>query len=131
MPAITTPPCLLHAASLARPVLGFFALSATFDQSSIDIVQRSFRTTLEAEYGIIGRRAMLPLTDLQDGRWLIRFVAKERPCVVDLEGRRLIVEPAVGSILRIETDLRPMRSSVGLMPIMRRVIVVEFVPPAD
>ncbi len=126
MAAITTPQCRLFAASLAQPVQGFFLLSATLDQSAVGSVQDLLRTALEAEYGAIGRRAPLPLTDLEDGRWLIRFVAKERPSILDMVGRRIIVEPAIGSALRIDADLRPTRSFVGLMPIMRRIIVVEF-----
>ena len=130
MAAITTPPCLLYAASLDRRVGGLFVLSVTFDQSTVGIMQVLLRTTLEADYGVIGRRAMLPLTDLEDGRWLIRFVAKERPSVVDLADRRVIVEAGIGSVLRVDADLRPARSYVGIIPIMRRIIVVDFVPGA-
>jgi hypothetical protein len=126
MAAIITPLCLLYAASLAQPVQGFFVLSVTFDRSTVGTMRALLRTTLKAEHGIIGRRATVRLTDLEDGRWLIRFLAKERPQVVDVKGQRVIVEPPVGSVLRIDADLRPMRSCVGVMPIMRRIIVIDF-----
>ena len=93
-------------------------------------MREMLRRTLEEEYGAIGRRAMLPLTDLQDGRWLLRFVAKPAPPLVNQEGLELIVQPAVGSVVRIDAELQPTRSHVGIIPIMRRVIVRQFVPTA-
>jgi hypothetical protein len=133
MAAITTPPCSLFAASLARPVQGFCVLAATFDQNSVDAMREVLRNTLEAEYGAIGRRATLPLTDLGDGRWLLRFVSKQAPRVVNSQGLQLIVQPAAGSILRIEATLQPMRSHVGLIPVMQRIVVLQFMsePPAS
>ena len=130
MAAITTPQCLLYAASLARPVGGFFVLSVTFDQNTTGTMHGLLRTTLEAKYGAVGRHAALPLADLEDGRWLLRFVARQAPPLVNLEGRELIVQPAADSVLRIDAELQPMKSHVGIIPIMQRVIVLQFVSPA-
>jgi hypothetical protein len=131
MSAVTTPPCSLFAASLARPVGGFFVLSVTFDQNTVGIMRENLRRALDAEYRAIGRRAVLPLTGLEDGRWLIRFVSKQAPCVVDSQGLQLIVQPATGSVLRIEAQLQPMHSHVGIIPVMQRIVVLQFVsePP--
>jgi hypothetical protein len=131
--AIITPPCSLFASSLVRPVWGFFVLAVTFDKDIVGAMREMLRRTLEEEYGAIGRRAMLPLTDLQDGRWLLRFVARQTPPLVNTEGLELIVRPAPGSILRVEAQLQPMRSHVGIMPIMQRIVVLQFVsePPTS
>ncbi len=133
MAAITTPPCSLFAASLARPVWGFFVLAVTFDKNAVGGMREMLRSTLEAEYGSIGRRAVLPLTDLEDGRWLIRFVSMQAPRVVNSQGLQVIVQPAVGSVLRVEAELQPMRSHVGIIPVMQRIVVLQFVsePPTS
>jgi hypothetical protein len=39
----------------------------------------------------------------------------------------IFVESPRGSIVRVEADYQPMRSGVGLIPIMRRVVVLEMV----
>jgi hypothetical protein len=133
MAAITTPHCSLFAASLARPVHGFFVLSATFDQNTVGAIRENLRSALEAEFGAPGRRAVLPLTNLEDGRWLVRFVSKQAPRVVDPQGLQVIVQPAAGSILRIDARLQPMRSHVGVIPVMQRIVVLQFVsePPTS
>jgi len=73
------------------------------------------------------------LTDLQDDRWLLRFVARQTPPLVNSQGLELIVRPASGSILRVEAQLQPMRSQVGIIPIMQRIVVLQFVsePPTS
>lgn len=126
MAAINTPACSLFAASLARPVWGFFVLAVTFDQNTVGAVREILRSTLEAEYGALGRRAALPLTDLGDGRWLMRFVSKHTPTVCNEQGLALIVQPPPGSILRVEAQLQTMRSHVGVIPVMQRIVVLQF-----
>jgi hypothetical protein len=126
MAAITTPPCSLFAASLARPVWGFFVLAVTFDKNTVGRMREMLRSSLEREYGAIGRRAALPLTDLADGRWLTRFVSMQAPRVDDSQGMQVIVQPAAGSILSIEGELQPMLSHMGVIPVMRRVVVLQF-----
>ena len=126
MAAITTPPCSLFAASLARPVWGFFVLAVTFDKNTVGGIREMLRSSLEQEYGAIGRRAALPLTDLGDGRWLTRFVSMQAPRVDDSQGMQVIVQPAAGSILSIEGELQPMFSHMGVIPVMRRVVVLQF-----
>lgn len=128
MAGITTPLCALFAASLIRPVQGFFVLAVTFDQNTIGAMREMLRSAVTAEYGADGRRAVLPLTDLEDGRWLLRFVSKQAPRVVNLHEHELIVQPAAGSILCIEAQLQPLRSYIGIMPVMQRVVVHQFVP---
>jgi hypothetical protein len=39
----------------------------------------------------------------------------------------IFVESPRGSIVRVEADYQPMRSGVGLIPITRRVVVLEMV----
>jgi hypothetical protein len=131
MAAIITPPCAFFAASLVRPVQGLFVLAVTFDQNTVGAMRQLLRSTLEAEYGAFGRQAALPLTDIAGGRWLIRFVSKEAPRVVNSQGLQVIVQPAAGSILSIEAQLQPMRSHVGVIPVMQRIVVLQFVsqPP--
>jgi hypothetical protein len=131
--AIITPPGFLFAASLARHVGGFFVLSMTFEESGATVMHTIFRDTLVSEFGAVGRKAALPLTDLEDGSWLMRFVARQTPPLVNTEGLELIVRPAPGSILRVEAQLQPMRSQVGIIPIMQRVVVLQFVsePPTS
>ena len=126
MAAITTPPCSLFAASLARSVWGFFVLAVTFDKNTVGGIREMLRSSLEQEYGAIGRRAALPLTDLGDGRWLTRFVSMQAPRVDDSQGMQVIVQPAAGSILSIEGELQPMFSHMGVIPVMRRVVVLQF-----
>ena len=128
MAGITTPPCSLFAASLIRPVQGFFMLSVTFDQNAVGSIREMLRITMVAEYGSVGRRAALPLADLNDGRWLLRFVSKQAPYVVNPQEQQVIVRPAAGSILCIEAQLQPLRSYVGIMPVMQRIVVHQFVP---
>jgi hypothetical protein len=133
MAAITTPPCSLFAASLARPVWGFFVLAVTFDKNTVGGMREMLRSTLEQEYGAIGRRAALPLTDLGDGHWLMRFVSGHTPAVCNADGQALIVQPSPGSVLSVEAQLQPMRSHVGIMPVMQRIVVLQFLsePPAS
>jgi hypothetical protein len=127
MAAITTPPCSLFAASLARPVWGFFVLAVTFDKNTVGGMREMLRSTLEQEYGAIGRRAALPLTDLGDGHWLLRFVSKQAPRVVNSREQQVIVQPAVGSVLRVDAELQPMRSHAGIIPVTQRIVVLQFV----
>ena len=133
MAAITTPPCSLFAARLARPVWGFFVLAVTFNKNTAGMMRELLQSTLEQEYGAIGRRAAVPLTDLEDGRWLTRFVSMQAPRVDNPQGLQVIVQPAVGSVLSIEAQLQPMRSHVGIMPVMQRIVVLQFLsePPTS
>jgi hypothetical protein len=126
MAGITTPPCALFAASLARPVSGLFMPAVTFDKNTGGAMRESLRSTLETEYGAIGRRAALPLTHLGDDRWLLRFVSKQAPRVVNSQEPQVIVQPAVGSVLRVGAELQPMRSHAGIIPVMQRIVVLQF-----
>lgn len=126
---ITTPDCTLYAASLARPVSGWFVLSVTFDANGANSMRNMLRDTMASEFGAIGRKTALPLIDLEGGRWLLRFVSRQPPHLVNREGLGLIVQPAAGSFLRIDAELRPMKSHVGIVPIMQRVIVLKFASP--
>ena len=128
--AITTPNCTLYAASLARPVSGWFVLSVTFDKSDAASMHRMLHNAMASEFGAAGRKIALPLTDLEDGSWLLRFVSRQTPPLVNREGLGLIVEPAAGSVLRVDAELQPTRSHVGIIPIMQRVIVLQFVSAA-
>jgi hypothetical protein len=128
--AITTPNCTLYAASLARPVSGWSVLSVTFDECGAASMHRMLHNAMASEFGAVGRKTALPLTDLEDGSYLLRFVPRQTPPLVNREGRRIIVEPPIGSVLRIDAEIRPMRSHVGIIPIMQRVIVLQFVSAA-
>lgn len=127
MAAVITPDCILYAASLARPIAGWFLLSVTFCQAGATFIRKMLRDAMVLEFGAIGKKAALPLTDLGDGRWLLRFVSRERPPLVSPEGLELIVQPASGSVLRVHIEPRPMRSHVGIIPIMQRVVVLQFI----
>jgi hypothetical protein len=129
--AITTPNCTLYAASLARPVSGWFMLSVTFDESGANPMRKMLHNAMAQQFGSVARRAPPPLTDLQDGRWLLRFVSRQTPPLVNRDGFGLIVQPGAGSVLRVDAELRPMRSHVGIMPIMRRIIIVKFAAHAE
>ena len=106
-------------------------LSMTFEESGATVMHKILRDTLVSEFGAVGRKAALPLTDLEDGRWLLRFVSRQTPPLVNTEGLELIVRPARGSIIRVEAQLQPMRSHVGIIPIMERIVVLQFVSAAD
>jgi len=101
-------------------------LAATFNESDAASMHRMLREKMVSEFGKIGRKATLPMTDLEDGRWLLRFVSRQPPRLVNSEGLELIVRPASGSVLRVDAELRPMRSHVAIMPIMRRIVVLQF-----
>ena len=126
--AVITPNCTLHAASLVRPISGWFLLSVTFCQDDTSIMGAILRQGMTLAYGNRGKKAALPMTDLGDDRSLIRFVSNEPPRVVSGEDLELMVQPAPGSILKVETEIRPMRSAVSIIPIMLRIIVFQFVP---
>lgn len=102
-------------------------LSTTFHGEAATTMTNLLRRVLTDAFGRAGRHAMLPIINLGDGRWALRFVSKQAPRLVDAVGRRLIVEPGKGSILQIVGELRPMVSSAGLIPIMRQVRVLEFI----
>ncbi len=123
--AITTPECILYGAGLVRNIVGWFALSVTFDKSGAVPMRMLLHDALASEFGAAGRRAVPPLTDLEDGRWLLRFVSRQPPCLVSREGLELIVRPASGSVLRVDAELQPMRSHPGIIPVMQRVIVLH------
>jgi hypothetical protein len=110
-----------------RAFLGWFMLSVTFEGSGATVMHKILRDTMVLEFGAVGRKAALPLIDLKDGRWLLRFVARQTPPLVNTEGLELIVRPAPGSILRVEAQLQPMRSHVGMIPIMQRIVALQFV----
>ena len=128
--AITTPRCVLYAASLVWPVAGWFLMSATFDQTDASSVTKLLLNAMTSEFGATGRRAALPLTDLEDGRWLLRFASRRRPRILNAEGLELIVQPSAGSMIRVETRLQPMRSCVGIIPIMEQIVVLQLEPAA-
>ena len=81
---------------------------------------------LISEYGKAGRNTALPLVDLRDGRHVLRYVSAVRPALVDIAGRRVVVEPPSGSIVRVQASYQPMLSGVGLIPVMRRVVLIEM-----
>jgi hypothetical protein len=118
----------LHSARLAQPVGGWFVLSVTFGEWGAAEMRAMLRGKMMAYFGAVGQRAALPLTNLEDGKWLIRFVSRRAPAVVNSEGLELIVQPAAGSVLRVDAELRQMRSHVGVIPIMTRITVVQFMP---
>jgi hypothetical protein len=57
----------------------------------------------------------------------MRFVSQHTPTVCNEQGLALIVQPPPGSILRVEAQLQPMRSHVGVIPVMQRIVVLRFV----
>jgi hypothetical protein len=130
MASIITPPCALFAARLITPVLGWFVLSAAFDDQAAAIMADHMRRHLIESFGRNGRTGSLPMTDLGDGRWLVRFVARQVPQVVNIDGRRLIVEPSECSVIQVVFELRPMTSGVGIIPIMQQVRILKLVEPA-
>lgn len=127
MPAVTTPPCSWFAASLIRPVSGWFVLSTTFEALAASEMAKLLRLELANAFGRDGRHAVLPIADLRDGRFLVRFVAKRRPRLIDVDERRLIVEPGRGSIVQVDCELRPMVSGVGIIPTMQQVRILQLV----
>ncbi|MGD0109120.1 MAG: hypothetical protein ABSC06_34560 [Rhodopila sp.] len=129
MPAVTTPPCSWFAASLIRPVSGWFVLSTTFEPHGAYEVANLMRRELVNAFGRDGRHAPLPMTNLGDGCFLVRFVAKQRPRLSDIGGRRLIVEPPRGSVVQVVSELRPLISDVGVIPMMQQIRLLKLVEP--
>jgi hypothetical protein len=130
MAAIITPPCTMLAGCLSTPVCGWFVLSAAFDVSAAAIMAGHMRQYLIRSYGRNGRTGPLPMIGLGDGRWVIRFVARQVPQIVNADGLRLIVEPTRGSLVQIIADFHAMVAGVGLIPIMQEVRVVRLAETA-
>jgi len=126
MAAIITPPGVLFAASLTRPVLGWFVLSVTYSGEAVSAMSDLLRRTLLEAFNQNGQYAPLPMTDLGDGRWVMRFVSRQVPSVVNADGWRLIVEPAPGSLIQVVSELRPMVSGVGIIPTMQQIKILNL-----
>lgn len=105
-------------------------LAATFDGQEVTTMSDLLRQAFVDAFGRAGRHAALPIANLDDGRWALRFVSRQAPRLVNPTGQRLIVEPGRGSVLQIFADLRPMISSLGIIPIMQQIRVLEFIAAA-